>query len=197
MSESKNTSYTLLRRAVDTADQDAWVELEEHYRRFIFYVLHGLNVHKDDIDDISQQVLISLTKDLPKYDREKSRFRTWLSTMIRNLAIDHFRKTKSQMRRIQGMGEAVVFENMGKESDLDAHIEKEWSVYIVEQAMERIRTLFKGQAMEVFELSMEDIPASEIAERTGLAVSSVYTLKKRVKKALYLEIQELTANLEP
>ena len=170
--------------------------LEEHYRRFIFHILHGLNVPKDDIEDISQQVLVALTRDLSNYDRNKARFRTWLSTMIRNLAVDHFRKIRSQSKRIQGMTQEADFEQMGRNSEIDAYIEQEWAVYIVNQAMERVRTMFKGQAIEVFELGMEDLSAAEIAERTNLTIATVYTLRMRVKKALYLEVRELTEDLE-
>ena len=38
---------------------------------------------------------------------------------------------------------------------------------------------------------------TEISEKTGLTISSVYTLKKRVKKRLYLEIRALCSELEP
>ena len=65
------------------------------------------------------------------------------------------------------------------------------------QAMTRVRSVFRGQAVRVFELSLDGLPAAVIAERTGLSVSSVYTLRKRVKKRLYLEIRALVAELEP
>lgn len=196
MPSPHTTSYTLLQRAVDNGDEAAWSTLVEHYKRFIYYVLHGMRVAQDDIDDITQQVLISLYKDLANYDASKARFRTWLSAMIRNIAINHFRHSQSQARRIEGAKNAAIFEHMGRENEIDDHIEKEWANYIVTQAMERVRPSFRGHAMEVFELGLEGVPAAEIAERTKLSIASVYTLRKRVKKALFLEIQELTADLE-
>ncbi|MEX0321557.1 MAG: RNA polymerase sigma factor [Puniceicoccaceae bacterium] len=195
-SSHHETSYTLLQRAIDLEDKEAWEYLVEHYRRFIYFVLHGLNVAQSDVDDICQQVLISLARDLQRYDRSVSKFRTWLSTMIRNVAVDHFRKQASQKRRIEGLRESAIFEDNSKITDIDHYIEKEWANYIVSQAMERVGKQFKGKAMDVFNLCLEGLDSSTIAERTGLTISSVYTLRKRVKRALYLEVQELTQDLE-
>lgn len=197
MSISQQTRQTLLRRAFDVGDQEAWAEFVAHYRKFIFYVLNGLSVSIDDAEDISQKVLIALTRDLPNYDSSKSRFRTWLSSMIRNIAVTHLRQKKSEQNRVEKLGESTAIENFWYSSGVDEFIEKEWATYIASQAMERVRKGFKGQAVEAFELTLDGNSAEEVAELTGLTVSSVYTLCKRVKKRLYLEIMELTSNLEP
>ncbi len=194
---SQETSYTLLQRALDCGDSEAWEHLVEHYRRFIYYVLYNLNVAQSDVDDITQQVLICLAKDLPGYDRSKSRFRTWLSAVIRNTAVSHFRKQKSQQRRVEGLRDQMSFDNLNQSTEVDAYIEKEWASYIATQAMNRVKKVFQGQAIDVFQLSLDGLGASEIAEKTGLTISTVYTLKKRVKKRLYLEILDLTSDLEP
>jgi RNA polymerase sigma-70 factor (ECF subfamily) len=81
-------------------------------------------------------------------------------------------------------------------AEIDVQIEREWAVYVGNLAMKRVRNIFHGQAVKVFELGMDGMPASEIAEQTGLSISSVYTLRKRVKKRLYLEIRALAAELE-
>lgn len=81
--------------------------------------------------------------------------------------------------------------------EIDALIEEEWTTYIANLAMERVRATFQGQAVKVFELGLDGLSAEQIAEQTDLTVQSVYTLRKRVKKRLYLEIRALTADLEP
>ena len=80
--------------------------------------------------------------------------------------------------------------------DIDGIIEKEWAAYVGSLAMERVRDSFEGQAIEVFELGLDGLSAAQIAEQTKLTVATVYTLKKRVKKRLYLEIRNLTSELE-
>ena len=80
--------------------------------------------------------------------------------------------------------------------EIEDIIEKEWAAYIASQAMNRVRENFQGQAVEVFEMSLDGHSASHIAEKTKLTVATVYTLKKRVKKRLYLEIRQLASELE-
>lgn len=197
MASNQKTSYTLLKRALDASDEEAWEQLVEHYRRFIFYVLNELQVAPTDTDDLSQQVLVALLRDLPNYDRSKARFRTWLSVIIRNAAVTHFRQQQSHQKRLDGLRRQAVMENGQHHCDVDAYIEKEWTTYIATQAMQRVRAIFEGKAIEAFELGLDGLPASDIAEKVQLTVSSVYTLRKRVKNRLCLEILDLTSELEP
>lgn len=197
MLDPHKTSYTLINRALDAGDQVAWDQLVEHYRRFICHVLHKMSVAPSDVDDLCQQVLISLTKNLSAYNRSKSHFRTWLSAVIRNAAISYFRKQSSYQRCVSDLREETESRLDIHQADLNARIEQEWAAYLANQALERIRETFQGQAIEVFELGLTGASASEVAEKTGLTVSTVYTLRKRVKKRLYLEVLELMADLEP
>lgn len=195
---NNGTRYTLLQRAVDTGSNSAWEELVETYRRFIYHILNQLNIDQADIDDLSQQVLFTLTQSLPNYDRRKAKFRTWLSTIIRNTAFSHHRKLNRYRTRFETSGRLEYFEDTScTESALDRLIQQEWAAYISGMAMERVRETFRGNAVEIFEMSLDGISSEDIARKTGLAVTSVYTLRKRVKKRLYLEIRALTAKMEP
>lgn len=197
MENPNQTRYTLLQRACDLHDEQAWEEFVGHYHRFIFYILRELGVDDRDIEDLAQQVLLSLTKDISHYDRSRARFRTWLSTVIRNAALAHFRKQNTRRNYIRVFGEEQSLDAMEQPSDIDQRIEQEWSAYVANLAMTKVKAVFQGQAIEVFELGLDGLSAAEIADRTGLSVSSVYTLRKRVKKRLYLEIRALVAELEP
>jgi RNA polymerase sigma-70 factor (ECF subfamily) len=197
MTELNQTRYTLLQRACDLHDELAWEEFVGHYHRFIFYILRELGVHPDDIDDLAQQILISLTRDLAGYDRSRARFRTWLGTVIRNAALAHFRKQKNRTARIRVFGEEQGIDCMAQPAEIDQRIELEWAAYVANLAMARVKYVFQGQAIKVFELGLDGRSAAEIAAATGLSVASVYTLRKRVKKRLYLEIRALVSELEP
>jgi RNA polymerase sigma factor (sigma-70 family) len=197
MKNQDPTRYTLLQRACNLRDEQAWEEFVSYYRRFIFYILNELGVAAGDIDDVAQQVMVSLTKDLASYDRSRASFRTWLSTVIRNAALAHFRKQRNRQSRIRLFGEVQDINALVQESQIDQRIEKEWEAYVANVAMERIRKVIKGQAIEVFEQGLDGHSAAEISDSTGLSVASVYTLRKRVKKRLYLEIRALVSELEP
>jgi RNA polymerase sigma factor (sigma-70 family) len=197
MDPLNQTRYTLLQRACDLNDEQAWAELEKHYRRFIYYILNGMGIEADDIDDVTQQIMISLTKDLSGYDRSRGHFRTWLGTVIRNAALTHFRNKRNRQKCIERFIENQDPDINIQIPEIDKRIEREWAAYVSNLAMERVQEVFTGQAIEVFKLGLDGLSAEEIAKKTGLSVASVYTLKKRVKRRLYLEIRATVAELEP
>lgn len=194
---SNPTCHTLIHRSFDLNDSQAWDELVAHYRKFIYYVLQKLNVSPNDIDDIFQQILIQLSKELSSYDSSKGRFRTWLSTVIRNTAYMHFRKQKTKETHLNAFSEMVQSDSSEKSNEIETYIEHEWTQYVMGEAMDRVQNTFKGQAVEVFKLSLTGVKASDIAQQTGLTTSSVYTLTKRVKRRLYMEVRAIVADLEP
>ena len=91
------TRKTLLMRACDQKDQQAWEEFVAYYRPFIGIILRYLYVKEHDIDDLSQTVIINLWKKLDSFDADRSKFRTWLSTVIRN-AVTTFKIKDSKDR---------------------------------------------------------------------------------------------------
>ncbi|MDP0491876.1 MAG: sigma-70 family RNA polymerase sigma factor [Verrucomicrobiota bacterium JB023] len=190
------TRYSLLQRATDPADNAAWEELVCQYRRFIYCVLNQVGIPERDVDDLTQQILITLARYLPRYDRERAGFRTWLSKMIRNKANTYLRKKYAANRCLDRMVDESNRRGLIEVPEIEQIIEREWAAYVAGLAMERVREAFQGQAVEVFELGLDGLPAAAIAERTGLSIATVYTLKKRVKRRLYQEIRQLSAELE-
>ena len=85
------TRQTLLVRARDPENGDAWEEFIKFYKPFICQILHKMNININDFDDLVQEVLLKLWKGLGKYDNDKAKFRTWLSYVTRNTVISFFR----------------------------------------------------------------------------------------------------------
>ncbi|MEP4077159.1 RNA polymerase sigma factor [Haloferula sp.] len=196
MESTIQTRHSLLSRTADLEDESAWDEFVQQYREFILCVLNQLGVSRDDLEDLTQQTLIALTQDLPRYDRNRARFRSWLSAIVRNKANSYFRKKYSIKRCLDRVSNERVEEDKVTVPEIENLVEKEWAAYVGSLAMSRVRESFQGQAIEVFELGLDGHSAVEIAEKTNLTLASVYTLKKRVKKRLYLEIRKLASELE-
>lgn len=194
---SHTTSHDLIVRACNVNDESAWEEIVKLYQKFICYILVEVGIDHSSLEDLSQQVLMTLMRDLPNYDKNKGKFRNWLSTIIRNVAFGHLRSTKRRTIRNQKYGLSEEIESPTNDlQHIDDLVEEEWEVYIANMAFERIKPIFRGQAIRVFELSLDGNSAKEIARITGLSIASVYTLRKRVKKRLHVEILTITENLE-
>jgi len=80
--------------------------------------------------------------------------------------------------------------------ELDERVEQEWQEYVVGIAMERASKVFSGNAVEVFQLSLNGKSVEDIASQLNIKVNTVYILKHRVKAVLLKEIQQLKHDLE-
>ncbi len=84
---------TLVRRC-KAGDAVAWEELVRQYNRRIYNICYRFTGSPDQAEDLTQEVFIRMYRSLDSYDAEKAAFTTWITTMTRNLLVDHFRKTK-------------------------------------------------------------------------------------------------------
>ncbi len=83
----------LVRRCV-AGDAAAWEEIVQRYHRRIYNICYRFAGASDDAQDLAQEVFIKMYRTLNTYDVGKGAFMTWVTTITRNLLVDHFRKTK-------------------------------------------------------------------------------------------------------
>lgn len=83
----------LLRRCL-SGDAAAWEDIVHRYQRRIYNICYRFAGSAEDADDLTQEVFIKMYKTLDSYDVERGAFTTWVTTITRNLLVDHFRKGK-------------------------------------------------------------------------------------------------------
>ncbi len=186
------TRQTLLQRAQNPDDNQAWEEFISYYHDFIQVLIYKLNFIGDDTDDLTQMILLNLWKNLEKYDKERASFRNWMGVIIRNTTVNYYRKRTNQAKH----DSIEVYLDKTPQSELDMIIEKEWKSYVCDLAFKKMQQLFSGNAIEVFDLSMQGLSTEAIAEKLELKKDSVYVLKNRVKKKFKEEVRALVTHLE-
>src|SRR5213080_2013584 len=85
----------LVRRCV-SGDAAAWEEIVQKYHRRIYNICYRFAGSADDAQDLTQEVFIKMYRTLNSYDVDRGAFMTWVTTITRNLLVDHFRKTKQE-----------------------------------------------------------------------------------------------------
>jgi RNA polymerase sigma-70 factor (ECF subfamily) len=85
----------LVRRCI-AGDAVAWEEIVRTYNRRIYNICYRFAGSGDDAEDLTQEVFIKMYRTLTTYDHTKGAFATWVTTITRNLLVDHFRKGKQQ-----------------------------------------------------------------------------------------------------
>jgi len=83
----------LVRRCI-AGDVVAWEEIVQRYNRRIYNICYRFAGSGDDAQDLTQEVFIKMFRTISSYDVERGAFMTWVTTITRNLLVDHFRKSK-------------------------------------------------------------------------------------------------------
>jgi RNA polymerase sigma-70 factor, ECF subfamily len=91
--EDAQITTMLVRRCI-AGDAAAWEEIVQTYNRRIYNICYRFAGSANDAEDLTQEVFIKMYRTLSSYDPSKGAFVTWVTTITRNLLVDHFRKTK-------------------------------------------------------------------------------------------------------
>jgi RNA polymerase sigma-70 factor (ECF subfamily) len=75
-------------------DQQAWRQLVVSQHRRIYAICYRFTGSSSDAEDLTQDVFLKLYRNLPSFDMQKGSFQTWITTLARNLLVDHFRRTR-------------------------------------------------------------------------------------------------------
>jgi RNA polymerase sigma-70 factor (ECF subfamily) len=75
-------------------DQQAWQQLVVSQHRRIYAICYRFTGSVGDAEDLTQDVFLKLYRNLASFDTHKGSFQTWITTLARNLLVDHFRRTR-------------------------------------------------------------------------------------------------------
>jgi RNA polymerase sigma-70 factor (ECF subfamily) len=85
----------VVQRCLD-GDSGAWTELVKFHHRRIYALCYRFTGSSHDAEDLTQDVFIKVYGNLASFDLTRGSFQTWITTLARNLLVDHFRRSKQQ-----------------------------------------------------------------------------------------------------
>jgi RNA polymerase sigma-70 factor (ECF subfamily) len=91
--EDAQVAAMLVRRCL-AGDAGAWEEIVQLYHRRIYNICYRFAGTSEDAQDLTQEVFIKMYRTLSSYDVTRGALITWVTTVTRNLLVDHFRKSK-------------------------------------------------------------------------------------------------------
>lgn len=77
-------------------DSHAWQQLVASQHRRIYAICYRFTGSATDAEDLTQDVFLKLYRNLESFDAFKGSFQTWITTLARNLLVDHFRRTRME-----------------------------------------------------------------------------------------------------
>src|SRR5437763_14314285 len=118
------TRQSLLLRA-QTGETDAWKDLTDLYRPLILGWLNRQGVPASDLEDLSQEVLLSVVKHLPGFQHSGQRgaFRSWLRTVVCSRTADYWRALAANA---QPSGGSVATAALQQIADPDSELDRQW-----------------------------------------------------------------------
>lgn len=75
-------------------DGFAWEELVKRHTRRVYNLCYRFTSNRQEAEDLTQEVFLKMYKQLGTYRAISGGFTTWMTSVTRNLLIDHYRRTK-------------------------------------------------------------------------------------------------------
>ena len=182
------TSKSLILRIRDASDSDAWSHFETLYSPIVRSYCRRRGVQEADIDDLVQEVMVSVSKAIRsfEYDPGRGRFRSWFGTIAAN-KLKTFRARQSA--RAEFSDSTVVL------SDQDVDYGEWESIFcqqILREASKIVRSKVEPLTWACFQATwMENQKALDVGQALGMPIHTVYVNKSRVLKMLDAEVQRL------
>ena len=77
-------------------DSAAWAELVKTHHRRVYSLCYRFTGSPHDAEDLTQEVFLKVYGNLASFDLTRGSFQTWITTLTRNLLVDHFRRSRQQ-----------------------------------------------------------------------------------------------------
>jgi RNA polymerase sigma-70 factor (ECF subfamily) len=75
-------------------NSSAWEELVHRHTRRIYNLCYRFTGNRSEAEDLSQDVFLRVYRTLASYRAIHGGFATWMTSVTRNLLIDHYRRTR-------------------------------------------------------------------------------------------------------
>ena len=188
------TRQSLLLRA-QTGETNAWKDLTALYRPLILGWLNRQGVPARDLEDLSQEVLLSVVKQLPSFQHSGNRgaFRSWLRTIVCRRTADYWRAIDGDAQASGGSGATAAMQQLADpDSDLNRQWEEEHDHYVVHCLLDLMEEKFEPITLQAFRrVALDLVSGAEAAQELGLSVAAVYVAKSRVLARIRQEAEGL------
>jgi RNA polymerase sigma-70 factor (ECF subfamily) len=188
------TRQSLLLRA-QTGETGAWKDLVDLYRPLILAWLNRQGVPPRDLEDLCQEVLLSVVKHLPTFEHSGHRgaFRSWLRTVVCSRTADYWRALDAAT---QAQGGSVATAALQEIADPDSALNRQWDEehdrYVLDCLLDLVEEEFEPLTLQAFRrLALDGVSGAEAAQELGLSVAAVYVAKSRVLARIRQEAEGL------
>jgi RNA polymerase sigma-70 factor, ECF subfamily len=173
------TDDSQLAAAAVGGDREAFRRLVERHYDTIYRVALRYMGSAADAEDVAQDVCITLATKLGRFGG-RSRFSTWLISIVINRCRDHLRRRKSSAKLVE---QYVALRESESADQADTEKRTEW-------LHETLQSLEPSLRETVILVVTEELSHAEAAEILGCAENTVSWRMHKAKKALRARLDE-------
>lgn len=189
------TSLSLLNRLRCSPESESWDRLVELYAPLVRAWLRRYDVQDSDADDLLQEVLLAVSKDLGKFEHrgQPGAFRGWLKAIM----VNRLRKFwRARDRRPQARGNSDIDARLAQLDDPASEMSQIWNrehdQYVLRQLLAVAEPHFAPNTWMAFcRVALDGAKADVVAQEMGISLNAVCLAKSRVMRRLRQESEGL------
>jgi RNA polymerase sigma-70 factor (ECF subfamily) len=191
-----DTSFSLLQRLRSQPDAESWQRLVALYTPLIQGWLRRHAVAPADADDLTQEVMAVVVRELPNFQHNQRRgaFRSWLRTIT-----VHRLRASWRARRLRpaATGDSDFLKMLDELEDPSSGLSRLWDQqhdqHVARRLMELVEPQFEPTTWRAFRrVVLDGVKAAVAAAELRLSVNAVLLAKSRVLGRLRQEMEGLT-----
>ncbi len=182
------TSLGLLERLKHARpDASEWLRLRDIYSPMISRWLSRLSNLHQEVDDLTQEVLLVLFRELPAFERRRDgSFRAWLRQITVSRMYAFY---KTRRKQPLAMGGPEIDQLLAQLADPTSELARQWDLdhdkHVIQKLLAIVEKDFEPSTWQAFtRFALEGRPAAQVAGELGVTESTVVQAKFRVLKRL-------------
>lgn len=193
MSNMPETRDSLIIQIQAPENRDAWDEFTQIYRPVVYRLARGRGLQDADAEDLTQQVLMSVARAVPQWQRNpNTRFRHWLNRIAKNAILNAL----TRGRRELGVGGSEFLNTVNnlphQDNDVESQIEHEYQRQLYRRAAEIVRDSVNEDTWLAFLFTVVEGESTEaVANRLGKTIGNVHAARSRLMRRLQTVVREL------
>jgi len=166
----------LMRRIAET-DRQAMEVLYDRYGKMVYGFAYKSVSDRYAAEEITQDVFTQVWKNAASYDATQAKLATWLLTITRRIAIDHFRRSERRPQAAPTTDEVLIlFHDTSIGPDGLAEVQA-----VREEVSEAMKSLPIDQRIPIERMYYQGLTQKEIAEQLDVPIG---TVKSRIRLGL-------------
>ena len=196
VTQSPQTSVSLILRVADENDVSAWEEFTQIYQPLVYRIAVSRGLQSADANDLVQEVMTRVARSVSRWDPDPGRgsFRGWISRIARNLIID-FLKNKNRLPRTSDHSDIRrLVEDQPNSSDASNLFDLEFEKQVFIAAAQKIKMKFTENTWQAFwQTAVQNQPVEKVAENLQMTSGAIYVARSRVMARLKESVKSILA----